>query len=330
MAAPSLRRASSGSFRRLAPRRRWRRYPWYTFYLFLAPWLIVGFLTFTLAPMIINFVVSFTDWDGFPGTHVHWWILDNYKNAWNDPQWTNGVIQSLKFTLVTVVAGVAGSLGLAVFLNQPHRGVKFFRAIYYLPCVVSIVVAGAAFKMMFATNGLVNDVRMQFGGDIIQWLSGDYAFDALITMTVWQLGVGIVIFLAGLQGVSNEVLEAAWVDGSGKAQTFWRITVPLLSPVILFQVITGMIGSLQAYVQAVALSPGSLLGGGTGQGVGINIPYSNQLYMVYAFHQFNTADAFGYGAAMLEIAFVFMLVLTIFIFRLSGRFVYYESAQGGA
>jgi multiple sugar transport system permease protein len=238
--------------------------------------------------------------------------------------------QTLIYTAVTVSAGVAGSLGLAVFLNQPRRGVTLFRTIFYLPAVVSIVAAGAAFKLLFnSPNGLVDSVSMQFGGDAVQWLSDQHAFYALITMSLWSLGVGIVIFLAGLQGISQEVLEAAWVDGSSKLQTFLRITVPLLSPVILFQVVTGVIGSLQAYVQAIALTPGSISGGGGGGVSSGTPPESNTLFMVYAFQQFNSNQLFGYGCALLEIAFVVILVITIAIFRTSARWVYYEAALGG-
>jgi multiple sugar transport system permease protein len=312
-------------------RKTWKRYPWYTFYLFLAPWLIIGFLILTVVPMAVNLVVSFLSWDGQWGTHVHFVGLDNYTTAFSDPNMLHSLRQTLIYSAITVSAGVAGSLGLAVFLNQPRRGVTMFRTLYYLPAVVSIVAAGAAFKLLFnSPNGLVDSLLVQLGGNAMQWLSDEHAFYALITMSLWSLGVGIVIFLAGLQGISTEVLEAAWVDGASKFQTFWRITVPLLSPVILFQVVTGVIGSLQAYVQAIALTPGSISGGGSG-GVSSGVtPDSNTLFMVYAFKQFNANQLFGYGCALLEIAFVVILVITIIIFRASARWVYYETAQGGA
>jgi multiple sugar transport system permease protein len=317
--------------RPLARHKAWKRYPWYTFYLFLAPWLIVGFLILTVVPMGLNLVVSFLSWDGQWGTHVHFVGLDNYLTAFGDPDMLHSLRQTLIYTAITVSAGVAGSLGLAVFLNQPRRGVAVFRTLFYLPAVVSIVAAGAAFKLVFnSPNGLIDSMSMQFGGSAIQWLSDDHAFYALITMSLWSLGVGIVIFLAGLQGISPEVLEAARVDGAGKVQTFWRITLPLLSPVILFQVVTGVIGALQTYVQAIALTPGSIAGGGSG-GVSSGItPDSNTLYMVYAFKQFNANQMFGYGCALLELAFIVILVITIVIFRTSARWVYYETAQGGA
>jgi multiple sugar transport system permease protein len=325
------RRKAGSATGQLPHRRAWQRYPWYTFYLFLAPWLVVGFLLLTVVPMAVNLIVSFMSWDGQWGTHVRFVGLDNYTTALSDPDMLHSLRQTLIYTAITVSAGVAGSLGLAVFLNQPRRGVTLLRTIFYLPAVVSIVAAGAAFKLLFnSPNGLVDSVSMQLGGNATQWLSDQHAFYALITMSLWSLGVGIVIFLAGLQGISQEVLEAAWVDGSGKVQTFWRITVPLLSPVILFQVVTGVIGSLQAYVQAIALTPGSISGGGGG-GVSSGVPPdSNTLFMVYAFEQFNSNQLFGYGCALLEIAFVVILVITIVIFRTSARWVYYETAQGGA
>jgi multiple sugar transport system permease protein len=300
------------------PRRRWRRYPPYLFYLFIASWLLVGFLFLTSAAVVVNTVESFTTWDGFVGDHLHWWILDNYQALVHDSGLRDSIKQTFEYTAITVTASVIGSLGLAVFLNQPHRGVRFFRSVFYLPTAISIVVAGMAFATLFNyPSGLINDVVLHLGGNVTDMLDTDTAFVAVILMSVWQLGMGMVIFMAGLQGISPELLEAACVDGSSKVQTFFRITAPLLSPVILFQVITGVISCFQAFVAPMALR------GGNG------VQSSTLFYMLYVFGSLAPGGDCGYGAAVLEIGFVFLLVLAFVIFRLSARFVYYESSVEG-
>jgi hypothetical protein len=129
--SPFSRLSRGGVAQRRTGRRAWKRYPWYTFYLFLAPWLVIGFLLLTVVPMAVNLLVSFMSWDGQWGTHVHFVGLDNYTTALSDPDMLHSRRQTLIYTAITVSAGVAGSLGLAVFLNQPRRGVTIFRTLYY-------------------------------------------------------------------------------------------------------------------------------------------------------------------------------------------------------
>jgi len=326
---PHAERLSTTRPERTAPavatRRRhgWSRYSARTFYLFLAPWLL-GLLALQVFPLAYALGVSFTNF--VPGYHWHWVGLNNYDQLIHDPAVWASLRQTLLYALVTVALGVVGGLGLALLLHRPMRGIGLFRSLFYLPAVVPIVAAAISWKLIFDRDtGLLNDLIHLFGGPSPQWLADPYAFTALVVMVLWGVGSGMIIFLAGLQGIPTEVLEAASVDGAGAWRSFWSVRLPLLTPVLLFQVIVSMIYALQTLVQPLLLSQSGSLTGSAGVG-GVVVPSTTTLYMVYVYQEiFAGGDTYGYGSALLWVLFVVILAITFVVFRSSARWVYSEN-----
>lgn len=313
-------------------RSRWRAWKRnITFYLFASPW-ILGFLLLTVFPLGYALWLGFTNFDGY--TDPRWIGLQNYTNAlFHDPAVWFGLRQTFLYTLLVVPIGVAGALLLALLLNRRLPAVGLWRTIFYLPAVVPIVGVALMFQMLFSQNtGIVNGVLSSFHISAVNWLgfgNGSQAFTVLVLLAVWGLGGGMIISLAGLQAVSTDLLEAATIDGAGAWMRFWRVTVPLLSPVLFFQVVTGVIAALQTLVQPMLLTPG-YLGGGVGNSTtGIMVPQDNQLYMYHVYQIVFTEGRFGYGSALLWILFVAIMIFTLLILRSSSFWVYYEFAKEG-
>ncbi len=301
--------------------RSWSRYSSRTFYLFIAPWFLLGFLGLTVLPLAYAFGVSFTNFDGM-SLHWHWIGLDNYNELIGDPDTWYSLGRTLLYSAISVPFSVAGGLGLALLLNRRIRAVGLFRTIFYVPSVVPVVATAVMWKIMFDRDaGIVNALIEAVGGSAITWLVDPTAFTVLLIMVLWGLGGGMVIFLAGLQGIPMELREAAAVDGANAVQTFRAVTLPLLTPVILFQIVTGVIAALQTLVQPLLLSAGST-------GGAITVPRSNFLYMVDVYQQFFANQRFGYGAALLWVLFALILLLTLVVLRSSTWWVYYEVSQG--
>jgi multiple sugar transport system permease protein len=297
--------------------RRWSRYSSRTFYLFVSPW-IVGFLLLTLIPLLYALGLSFTDWDGIS---PHWHIigLANYINIFQDSEALGSLARTLLYTAITVPLSIAGGLGLAIMLNQRLKASGFFRTIFYVPSLVPVVATAIMWKLIFDRDaGALNAVLEVLHIPAITWLADPTAFYALIILMLWGLGGGMVITLAGLQGIPSELSEAAVVDGASPWQVFLNITLPMLSPVLFFQAVTGVITALQILVQPLLLSQTNSISQVT------QIPHSNLLYVVYVYQQFTNMQHLGYGAALLWVFFVVILLITLVVLR-SGRFwVYYE------
>ena len=298
-------------------RGRWSRYSNRSFFFFIGPWL-VGFVLLTVFPLLYALLVSMTNFDGI-SPHWHWVGLANYAELLQDPDTWYSLGRTLLYTLITVPLSVAGGLMLAVLLNQRLRAVGLFRTIFYLPSVVPIVAAAIMWKLIFDRDvGALNAILEHLGGPTITWLIDPTVFYALIILVLWGLGGGMVVFLAGLQGVPSELKEAAVVDGANKWQAFSKITLPLLSPVIFFQVVTGVIYALQTFVQPLLLSETN------GASSVAQVSRGNYLYMVNVYEQFLYNQRFGYGSAMLWVFFIFILAITLLVFRSSSFWVYYE------
>ncbi len=313
-AAPSRRSSARTPFRR---QRRWSRYSNLTFYCFVAPW-VLGFLALTVIPLGYALLVSLTNYDGI-SPHWHWIGLANYSELLQTADTWYSLSRTLLYTVIAVPLSVAAGLALAILLNQRLKAVGFFRTVFYVPSIVPVVATAIMWKLIFDRDaGVLNAITERLGIPTITWLIDPTAFYALIILILWGLGGGMVISLAGLQGIPSELQEAAVVDGANGWQIFWRVTLPLLSPVLFFQVITGVIGSLQTLVQPMLLSESN---GVTGIG---NVPRSNYLYMVNVFQQFLNNQRFGYGSAMLWVFFVIILAITLLVFRSSSFWVYYE------
>ena len=300
-------------------RRKWSRYSNKTFYLFISPW-IIGFLLLTVIPLFYALMMSFTNFDGI-SPHWHWIGLANYSELFRDPDTWYSLSRTLLYTVLAVPLTIAGGLGLALLMNMRLRVVGLFRTLFYLPTVVPIVAAAITWRLIFGRDtGPLNALL----GHSFDWLGDPMAFGALLILALWGMGSGMVLSLAGLQGIPQELREAAIVDGANPWQMFRSVTLPMLSPVLFFQVVTGVIAALQVLVQPLLLATAGF--GQDSSGLS-ELPRSNYLYMVHVYAQFFQNQRFGYGSALLWILFLFVLVITILVFRSGSLWVYYEVDQ---
>ncbi|MET7283658.1 sugar ABC transporter permease [Kribbella sp. NPDC005582] len=295
----------------------WTRYSNRTFYLFVAPW-VLGFLLLTAVPLGYAFGVSLTNFDG-SSPRWRWVGFRNYGELFGDSEAWHALLRTVAYAAIAVPLSVAGALGLAVLLNRRLRAVGLWRTIFFLPSVVPVVAMAIMWKLVLNRNaGILNAILEIVGIRPIAWLIDPMAFYALIILTLWGLGGGMVIMLAALQGVPAELEEAAVVDGANRWRVFRHITVPMISPVIFFQVVTGVIATLQIVVQPLLLAETNSIAG-VGQ-----VPQSTHLYMVQVYQEFFNSNRFGYGSAMLWVFFLVILVFTLLIQRSSRSWVHYE------
>ncbi|MGO4535965.1 carbohydrate ABC transporter permease [Leifsonia sp. 2MCAF36] len=297
--------------------RKWTRYPKRAFYAFVGPW-AVGFVLLTAAPMVYGFLVSLTNFDG--SSPLWRWVgFRNYVELFSDGDAWAALLRTVLFTIIIVPLSVAGSLGLAVVINRRLRAVGLWRTVFFLPSVVPVVAMAIMWKLVFNKDaGIVNAILGVVGIPPVSWLVDPTAFYALIVLMLWGVGGGMIIMLAALQGVPIELEEAARVDGASRWTVFRHVTVPMISPVIFFAVITGVIGSLQILVQPLLLTSASgIAAAGT-------VPNSNRFYMVQVYQEFFVDNRFGYGSAMLWVFFVVILALTVVLMRASRSWIYYE------
>lgn len=282
-------------------------------YAFISPW-IIGFTVFALFPILASLYYSFTDYDII---HSPRWVgLDNYREMFADDLYWNSVMVTLKYTFISVPLQLLLAMGFALLLNQklPFKG--FFRTAMYFPSMVSGVAMSLLWYWVFNPQiGLFNYVLSWFGVKGPAWLMDpDTALYSLIIMSFWGVGGAMIIFLAGLQGVPTSLLEAARLDGAGKLSIFWHVTLPMISPVLLFQLILGVIESFQVFTQAFVMTHG-----------GPNYSTWFYVYGLYtsAFKEYRA----GYSSAMAWILLIVVLIVTYIIMKLSNRYVYYEGGK---
>lgn len=286
------------------------------FYAFISPWL-VGFVLLTAGPILASFALSFTAWDmASAPTFVG---LGNYTALFTADKLFG---QSLFVTLIWVVIGVPLRLVVAylaaVALNQRLPAIGLFRTIFYLPAVVSGVAVALLWVWLLQPQyGLVNSFLRIFGVQGPAWLgSEEWALPGFILMSLWGTGASMVIFLAGLQSVPADLYEAAEIDGAGPLAKFWQVTIPMTTPVILFNLIIGVIQSFQVFTQAYVMTNGG--------------PNNATLfYVLYLYRVAFNYHQMGYASAMAWILFVAVLACTLLVFRSSARWVYYEGEKGG-
>lgn len=297
--------------------RKWTRYPKRTFYAFVAPW-AVGFVLLTAAPMVYGFLVSLTNFDG-SSPKFKWVGLDNYVELFSDGDAWAALLRTLLFTALVVPLTVGGSLGLAVIINRRLRAVGLWRTVFFLPSVVPVVAMAIMWKLVFnKDSGILNAILGTVGIQSIGWLVDPTVLYSLIILMLWGLGGGMIIMLAALQGVPIELEEAATVDGAGRWTVFRHVTIPMISPMLFFQLVTGVIAALQVFIQPLLLTNSagiSTIGG---------VPESTTLYMVQVYQEFFLSNRFGYGSAMLWVFFLIILGLTLILLRSSKSWVYYE------
>lgn len=287
------------------------------FYLFILPW-IIGFVLFGAGPIIASLVISFTQWSLL--NSPQWVGVANYTRMLSDLFFKIALVNTLYFGVGSVLLGVTVSFLLALLLNQKVIAQSAFRTIFYLPSVVSGIAVALLFINIFNPDfGLLNHMLRSIG---IQnpplWLvSPTWVMPALIIMSVWGAGGSMVIYLAGLQSIPEHLYEAAALDGAGPLSQFWHVTVPMMSPIIFFNLIVGFITSLQAFVQILVMTDGG--------------PANASL--VYGLYLYRNAFKFfqmGYASALSWVLFVVIIGVTIFQFALAKRWVYYEGDLKGS
>lgn len=293
------------------------------FYFFITPWLL-GFVGLSLIPLIFGFLMSLTNYDGFNLATVRFMGLQNYARALQNPDMWIALRNTAFYGLGTVPIGLAIGLLLAVMLNQAMRGRAIFRLIYYLPSILPLAGAVMAWRLLFNKDaGLVNALlSLARPGTAINWPT-DHLLLLLYLFAWWNIGGAMVIFLAGLQGIPEELREAAKLDGANRFQVFHAITLPLLTPVIFFQLILGLIGSMQILDAAI------LIYGRAGLSGAINLPRDKYFYMVYNYSQVFDFQRYGYGVSLSWLFFLIVLVLTLIIVVTSRYWVHYEVSQEG-
>ena len=286
------------------------------FYMFTAPW-IIGFLLLTILPMGFALWLSLTTFDGLS---PRWRFigLANYRELLSDPVTWDVLGRTGLFAVASVPLSILAGLALAVLVNRPVRARGLFRTLLYLPAVVPPVGVGIAFKQLFDTNsGAANGVLNLFGIDAIGWLADPYARYVILMTVLWSAGNIMIISLAGLQDIPRELVEAARIDGASAWRTFRSVTVPLLSPVLLFQTVTGVIASVQT-IMPLLLSADATTAGVT------SIPQSNYMYMMHVFAQYFALGRYGYASALLWVLFVLILIVTGLIFKATSGVVFYN------
>ena len=288
-----------------------------TGYAFISPF-IIGFLAFTLIPILASLYLSFTNYNLF--APPKWIGFDNYIKMFTaDPRYW----QSLKVTLIYVAAGVplrlAFALLIALMLNTASKAVGLYRSLFYLPSLIGGSVAVAImWRNVFGDLGIVNILLDTLGIPVVKWFGNPTAaLWMLIFLSVWQFGSSMLIFLAGLKGIPKSYYEAASVDGANGIQKFFKITLPMLSPVILFNTVMQTIAAFMTFVPAFIISKGT---GGPLDGT--------LLYSLYLFIQGFEFFNMGYASAMAWIMLIIVGILTVIIFTTSKYWVHYESEGG--
>ncbi|MDE1548601.1 carbohydrate ABC transporter permease [Jeotgalibaca caeni] len=283
----------------------------------MLPW-IIGFIIFTAGPLLFSLYGSFTNYD--ITSRMDFIGFDNYERLFSfDQLFKTSLYNTLYYVAFTVPITTAGAIFVSVLLNQDIPGMRFFRTAYYLPAVLSGVgVYILWMQLLDPGTGLVNLVLGWFGIPGPNWLTDpDWTKNALILMKVWGVGGGMLMYLSSMQGISKTLYEAADIDGATAMQKFFKITLPMISPVIFFDVITSTIGGFQIFQEAYVMS----VGGGGG-------PANSMLfYNLYMWNQAFESFNMGYAMAMSWILFAIIMVLTVINLKLGPRWVHYTGGE---
>ena len=280
--------------------------------LFAAPW-IIGFLAFVAYPIIASLYFSFCDYSVL--SPPRWVGLYNYAEIFRTPNAWRAIVRTFAFALVALPVSLGASLALALLLEKQSLGIRFFRTIFFLPALVPQVAVAALLLWVFATDGVVNTAIGTFGLPAVPWLSRDLILATLLLVSVWTVGNAVVIFVAGLHEVPTELYESAQVDGAGYLRRAWHISVPMISPVILFNLVMGIIAALGQFT-----IPYFITSGNTQQEFGdaanfiateINQEGMQSLRM-------------GYASALAWVLLIAVIILTGLVLRVSARAVHYQ------
>jgi multiple sugar transport system permease protein len=278
----------------------------------MSPWLL-GFLGLTLGPMIASLWLSFTKYNLLSAPR--WIGVQNYVNLFSDSRFLHSIRITFMYVGVSVPLKLGFALLLAVLLNRGLRGLTIYRALFYVPSLLGSSVAIAIlWRQIFGDDGLVNAALKAIGvHHPPSWLTDpSMAIYTLIALAVWEFGSPMIIFLAGLRQIPGELYEAAQIDGAGRVRQFTQVTIPLLTPLILFNLVLQMINAFQAF------TPAYIISGGTGGPVDGTL-----FYTLYMYQQAFGYLQMGYGAAMAWLLFVVVALFTGAIFLTSRYWVFY-------
>ena len=286
-----------------------------TCYLFISP-AVLGLLLFALGPMVASLLLSFTNFDML--TTPTWIGLANYRQLFTDELFLKSLRVTAIYSGVTVPLILVISFVLATMLNQKIRGMAFFRSVYYLPTVMSGVAVAMLWRWMFNGEfGLINTILAKVGVTGPNWFfSEEWALPALIVTSLWTFGSTTLIYLAGLQGVPPELYEAAEVDGASRLRQHLHVTLPMVSHVTFFNLVMGVIGSLQVFAEPFVLTRGG----------------PNNATLLLPLYLYRNAFEYlkmGYASAIAWVSFMVVLLLTLLVFRSLPYWVHYEGESGG-
>jgi multiple sugar transport system permease protein len=280
-------------------------------YAFISPWLI-GFVAFTAFPFLYSLYLSFTRYDII--THPVWVGIANYHNLFSgDPLFWQSLWVTLKFALIALPLGIIAGVALALLLNLDLRGMGLYRTIFFLPSIVPPVATSVVFLWLFNPEiGLVNRLLHTVGVTGPEWLqSPQWALPTLVLMSLWAVGGSMVIYLAGLKDIPAHLYEAATMDGASSWQRLRHVTLPMLTPVIFFNLIMGLIGVFQYFTQAYIMTQGGP-------------DNSTYFYALYLFERAWRYLDMGYASAMAWILFLVIMVIMGLLFLTQKRWVHYE------
>jgi len=283
-------------------------------YLFILPW-VLGLIIFTAGPMIASLVISMTRWSIM--SPPQWLWFNNYVQAAEDPLFWQSLKVTMSYSALSLPLTLALGLFVAVLMNQKIPAMNLFRTIYYMPSVVSGVAVAILWTLVFNSQwGVLNTILWQvFRVKGPTWLlSETWVLPAFIVMSIWGIGGGMIVYLAGLQSVPTELYEAAQLDGAGRMQKFRYVTIPWISPVIFFNLVMGIIGSFQVFTSSYVMTQGG----------------PNNASLFYLLYLYNNAWKYfkmGYASALAWIAFGITMVVTLLVIRSSSAWVYYEGVR---
>lgn len=285
----------------------------YLGYLYIAPWLI-GFFVLTLYPFVVSLLYSFTDYDMFQMDFVG---LKNYMEIFTtDNTAMESLGRTLLYTVVSVPLKLVMALAVALMLNKIRRGRSVFYTVFYLPSILGSSVALAIlWKYVFKKDGLVNLLLGVIGIEGPNWLGNPaLALPVMMLLPLWQMGAPMVIFLAALKNVPTDLTEAARIDGAGPFRIFWKITLPMISPIIFFNAIMQTIEIIQIFTPAYLVTKGGPV-------------KSTYLYSLYLYDTAFRDMKVGYASALSWILFSIIITFTLVFFSLSGKWVYYSDER---
>lgn len=288
-------------------------------YLFISPW-ILGMVLFALGPILASFGLAFTRWNLFTEPEYVGWA--NFQKLAHDPLFYKSVFNTIYYTVFAVPLGLVLALGLAMLVNHRLRGVNFFRTAFFLPNVVAGIAMLLLWKWLFDPNfGLINlfldwtglmAVFEWIGIGRPQWISSRAgAMPGMIFMSIWGLGGSMMIFLAGLQNIPRELIEAAELDGAGPWKRFRYVTLPLLTPTIFFLTMVGVIASLQVFNQAYVMTQGGPA-------------HATLFYVLYLFQTAFERFQMGYACAMALVLFIITLIVSLIQLAMGKKWVHYQ------